>query len=154
MAGYDLIVSLVLLAWGSFYTLQALALPQGLEKGVPRAGTLPLYLGILLILLSLLLLAGSLRTHPASRRRGSNESQVLFDLPVLSLVAALAAYLVLLWAVGFVAATLLFVAGVLRFYFRYPWLASTGLAVAVTGACFLIFQQGLRVPLPTGMILG
>lgn len=148
----DLAVSLAFVVVSTFYLYHALELPQGMARGVPRAGTIPTYIGVLFVLTAALyFLRAAVVVTGRSTKLTSTEP--LLNWHVLALIATLFLYLGLLHAAGFLAATFTFAVAVLHFYFGYGWLNSLVVALCLTVGSYLIFSYGLRVPLPTGFLL-
>jgi hypothetical protein len=115
----------------------------------PGSGFLPVWLGVAMGILALLLLVG------ASRREGRDVPWLPEGEGLKKLVIVLAAVAVLVAAlpvVGMISGTALFLVGVLRFLERYPWLHSVGIAAATTLANYLVFTYWLRVPFPVSIL--
>jgi len=67
-------------------------------------------------------------------------------------VVALLFYALALEPLGFVAATILSVAAILRFAERYSWLVTLAIAVGAAAACHVLFGVWLGAQLPTGTL--
>ena len=76
-------------------------------------------------------------------------------LPMLRMgfyVVVLLFYALTLQSLGFIAATIISVAAILRFAERYSWLATLALAVGTAAACHVLFNLWLGAILPTGSL--
>lgn len=67
-------------------------------------------------------------------------------------VAALLFYALTLESLGFIVATIISVAAILRFAERYSWLATLAIAAGAAAACHVLFGLWLGAILPTGTL--
>ena len=67
-------------------------------------------------------------------------------------VAVLLFYALALESLGFIAATIVSVAAILRFAERYSWVATLTIAVGAAAACHVLFGLWLGAILPTGTL--
>ena len=67
-------------------------------------------------------------------------------------VAVLLFYALTLQSLGFVAATIVSVAAILRFAERYSWAATLAIAVGAAAACHVLFERWLGAILPSGTL--
>ena len=145
----DQVGGLVLLVFAVWYSAVALKYyPYWRETG-PGSGFLPVWLGIAMGVLALLLLVG------AMRRAGSGapwlpEGEGLRKLLVV--LGAVALLVATLNIVGMILGTALFLVGILRFLERYSWSHSLGIAAATAAANYLVFTYWLRVPFPVSIL--
>jgi putative tricarboxylic transport membrane protein len=138
----DLVSGLFWLAVAIFAAAQGLSLKlDSLSR--PGPGFFPFWGGVVLGVLSVVLIARSLRRGAASRRIRSESWKPLV------VVGALLAYLLLLEPLGFVAVTFLFLLLLFRLE-RRGWTFSAVSAALGTVASYLLFQVWLRTQLPTG----
>lgn len=147
-----LAVGLVLLS--GFYFYHALELPQGMSRGSPRAGTLPFFLGILMIGASLIYLAQAVLAQRKSLEADGVEEESNSQMPAGTLVlfGIICAYAVALLFLGFVVATVLFVLGTLRLFFNASWVVSMAAAFIITASCYVTFEYGLKLSLPPAQL--
>lgn len=134
--------ALALIALG----LAALAGASGLSFGTPRqpgSGFYPTLVCVALIAFGALSLAA-----PAS---ASSAVQPGGDARVWLVVAALAAYVWALAAVGFLLCTVALLLLLLRGIGGLPWLASTAAAALGAPVCYALFTR-LGMPLPAGLL--
>ena len=137
-------VGLILLAGAYLWT--AVSYGVSVEGGTVEAGAAPFFMGSALIMLSVILIIGAARQSPAEskttqERRAEVKKASLF-------FASLAGYAVLVAVIGFIAATLVSVAGMLRFFFGYSVRRMILYSGALTLLCYLIFDLALGVNLP------
>ena len=67
-------------------------------------------------------------------------------------VAVLLFYALTLQSLGFVVATIVSVAAILRFAERYSWAATLAIAVGAATACHVLFERWLGAILPSGTL--
>jgi hypothetical protein len=142
----DQVGGLLLLVFGIWYAAVALRYyPYRVPTG-PGSGFLPVWLGVAMAALAVLLLLQSRRAgspagwlpEPGARRR------LLLILGVTTLFVAL------LKVVGMVLGTVLFLATVLRGIEGYRWPAAAAIALATAGFNYLVFSHWLGVQFPLG----
>lgn len=138
----DLVSGLFWLAVAIFAAVQGLSLKlDSLSR--PGPGFFPFWGGVVLGALSLVLIVRSFR-RVSERPRIRPESW-----KPLVVVGALAAYLLLLEPLGFVAVTFLFLLLLFRLE-RRGWAFSAASAAIGTLASYVLFQVWLKTQLPTG----
>ena len=113
----------------------------------PGAGFLPFWLGVAMGVLSIILLVN------ASRERVQAASRPPFPtgravLSIVTTVGALAAFIFLLETLGFLLATGLLTAFLLRVVERERWVTTVTVAVANAVGLYIVFQKFLGVSLP------
>ena len=113
----------------------------------PGAGFLPFWLGTAMAILSIILLVNATR-EPAPASGGSPFPTGWALLPLLETAGALAAFILLLETLGFLLATALLTAFLLRVVEREPWLTTGLVAVANAAGLYVVFQIFLGVSLP------
>jgi putative tricarboxylic transport membrane protein len=124
---------------------EALTLPIGSVRS-PGQGFFPLWLGVLLFALSLVLLGQTLRSRAvAGSRRGGRSGQVV------GVVAALAAYTAMLEPIGYPIATFLLVLYMVKITHPQRWPLALGVSLLAAGGSYLLFAVWLKVPLPPGL---
>ncbi|MCC6532621.1 MAG: tripartite tricarboxylate transporter TctB family protein [Burkholderiales bacterium] len=118
------------------------------QLGAPDAGLFPFMFGTALVVAAAVSLAidlrGLSRALPSCAGAGGERSKVG------GYFATLAVYLAALPVLGFLVATGIALAGLLRFVERYGWRASLGTAVGASLAMHYLFVRLLAVPLPKG----
>lgn len=153
----DQVVGALLLIFGAVWTAVVyLTVPQGFGDGIgPRA--FPLFLGILLVILSaLLLLSGYRKGHatpePANEDDVADSTMTRSDVRMIcSVFVIIIAYGFLMQKVGFVIATLAVVAATMWLVLgiRKP-IQIAAMAAGLTGGCWLVFGEILGAYLPPG----
>ena len=148
MTRWDRIAGWVLVGVATFGVWGALRLPIG-RPGSPEPGFVPLVVAILLGLSGVALIAQA--------RRASNDKAVRWPTAearrmVLYLAIALTAYVLLMWILGFVPSTFLFLLVAVGAWRRYSLWVSTVYAAGVTLLLQLTFRVALGMPLPNGLL--
>lgn len=142
---------------GAVYALTRGMPPGTLEDGMGSA-FFPLCVAAVLAALSLgLIAAGIFGKKPRTGVPGGEEPGFPLLGPHLRLPAALtltvALYLSVLEALGFLLATPLFVLAAMKL-FRSGWMRAALAGMSTTAGLYVIFQLGLRIPFPAGLLLG
>jgi putative tricarboxylic transport membrane protein len=146
MARRDAVAAAVVLLFAAGAAFEAARLlPFGAVRN-PGPGFFPWWASVSLALLSLVLLGSSLLARPAAggEAAGSRWGKVA------GVLAALAAYALILESVGYPIATFLLVLFMLRITEPHRWPVALGLAVLAAGGSYLVFAVWLSVPLPAG----
>lgn len=138
---------------GAVYALTRGMPPGTLEDGMGSA-FFPGCVAAVLAALSLALIAGGVF---GKKENGGEEPGLPLLGPHLRLPAALtlvtAVYLSLLEALGFLLATPLFVLAAMKL-FQSGWPRAALAGVTATAGLYVIFQLGLRIPFPAGLLPG
>ena len=146
----DLITGVVLLVLSGYVIREAWLMPPSATFG-PGSGFLPFWLGVLLAVLAVILLVTA-RRRPATEKDGKSPfpgPQALITIG--SVLGGLAAYIVLLEILGFLADTFLYVAFLLGVVEREKWFITLLVAASTTVGLYLIFQVLLGITLPSNM---
>jgi len=146
----DIITGVVLLALSGYVIREARLMPQSGTFG-PGPGFLPLWLGVLLAILAVILLAASWSRRATEKDRQSPFPGLKPLLSVGSVILGLACYTLLMETLGFLVDTFLFVAYLLGLVERERWPLTLMVAASTTTALYLIFQVLLTVTLPRNM---
>jgi putative tricarboxylic transport membrane protein len=143
----DIISSLFLILFGIVILCGAGKLGIGSVKE-PQAGFFPFVGAMTLIVLSLLLLVQGLRGH-------SKGIQAFGDLlrPVL-LIGGMLIYVFLFDPAGYIIATLILSAIVLRILDTKSWWVIGGVSLFLAFGTFVLFDRLLGMPLPDGILKG
>jgi putative tricarboxylic transport membrane protein len=136
----NVVTGLVVLALGVAALFGSNALGLG-TAAAPAAGTWPLLVAVVTILIGVAMVATASRTHDAEKFTGSS-------LLVLAGLATMVVFVVLLPVIGFEipAALLCFVW--LRFLGHESWRLSALLSLGLVAAFYAIFVGALSVPIP------
>ncbi len=145
----DLITGFVLLALSGYVVWESWMMPASATFG-PGSGFLPLWLGILMAVLSVMLITGT------SFRKPDPDEQAPFPVGqaltrVSAVIVGLAIYISLMEVLGFVLNTFLFVSYLMLAVEREKWKLAGGVALLTTTGLYIIFQVLLRITLPKNM---
>jgi hypothetical protein len=143
----DQITGVVTLIFSGFVIEESSRMPQQSPQFGPGVGFLPFWLGVLMALLSVLLILNALR-RPADSGKSAISPGRQAVIAILSVLAGLAAYIVLLEALGFLADTVLFTAFLLGVVEREKWKMTLLTASLTAGGLYVVFQLLLGVNLP------
>ncbi len=147
----DALVADIFLMFSVFYGIGARNLPKAHLEEVIEANVYPLVLAALLAGLSVSLLLRSLRTRQPSAEGRFPSKEIARQ--ILFLFAALIIYILLFRTIGYLAGTILFMVGTLRFMDRSRSLVSViFLSLLVSGICYVLFVVLFQIPVPPGII--
>lgn len=126
------------------------ALEVGITWGIegPRAGFFPFYLGLFIIVSSVINLV---RVFPEVRREKifAQWSELR---SVTSVFIPIAVYVGLVPWVGIYAASVVLIALFMRWLGRFGWLLTLTVAIGVPVLTFIVFERWFLIPLPKGPI--
>jgi putative tricarboxylic transport membrane protein len=130
------------------YMVMALRLPFG-RLSQPGAGVFPVFVGIVLIV-------GSLLTIREGWSAGGRET-IEFPggpdrLRVIGLVVLLLAFFAALPWLGQLVSSALFCVFLMRMLSKLPWIRIVAYAVAIAVLIDVVFEIALKVPLPRGVL--
>jgi hypothetical protein len=112
----------------------------------PRAGFFPFYVGLVILIASVINLVHAF-ADPDRRAVFASWGQLRL---VMSVVIPAAAYVALLPAVGIYTSSALLIGGFMKWFGRYPWLMTILVAIGVPLLTYLTFEKWFLVPLPKG----
>lgn len=117
----------------------------------PGAGFLPFWLGVAMAVLSILLVVSATREPvTAADRAPFPRGRAVWR--IIATIAALAAFILLLETLGFLLATALLSAFLLRAIERERWARTATVAVANAFGLYIVFQKLLGVSLPKNLL--
>jgi putative tricarboxylic transport membrane protein len=137
---------LALAGLGAYIVMEAWQWDYVTAEG-PGAGFFPLWYGIAMIALSLMLVAASVRGRAEKRA-----IDTLGPTRALALWAALAVSVALLKVIGFASSFALLTFAVIAFLYGKRWTVAAGVGIASGAAFHLIFVVALGVSLPAGLL--
>jgi hypothetical protein len=143
----DRVSSLLFLSLSIIFLAASLHMPFG-QFSEPGPGFMPLFLGIIMVLIS-----GGLSLKALIRPEREAPSELLEKGSIVRcalLVIGLVFYCVLLPWVGFLVLTFLFEIVLLKLFGVRKWRTILAVATAVTLGSILIFETWLQVPFPKG----
>ena len=113
----------------------------------PGAGFIFFWAGVFLVILSLIVLADSVRSSEESVRNTGEMNWIKIALVLLSLVL----YAFFLEKLGFVLTTFFLLSFLLSCIEDTNWIRSLGVAGVAAMACYAIFELWLKIRLPKGL---
>ena len=146
----DVITSFVLLVLSGYVIRESWLMPASATFG-PGPGFLPLWLGVLLAALALILLVTAWRRRVTEKDGHSPFPGGRALLSVGLVLLGLALYTVLMEWLGFLVDTFLFVAYLLGIVEKERWPMTFLTAILTTAALYVIFQLLLTITLPRNM---
>jgi len=146
----DLITGIVLLLLSGLVIGEALRMPPSASFG-PGAGFLPFWVGVILAVLALLLLASTWTRKVTQKDTASPFPGKKALLAITGVLGGLAAYIFLIEVLGFLVDTFLYVAFLLGVVERERWQMTVSVALFTTFGLYVIFQVLLTIGLPKNM---
>lgn len=148
------ITGIILLIFSGYVIMTSMQMPlraiTGRTSFAPSTGFLPMWLGVLMAILSILLIVNATLQHVDSTREAVfPRGRAL--MAVVLFLAGLAAYIALLEVLGYLSATALLTAFLLRFVMQTSWKTTLLVAVGASVVLFVIFHVLLHVDLPKNM---
>ena len=149
MSKADRVTAALLLAFSAAFSAGALKYyPYWSDTG-PGSAFLPFWLGLVMAALALAMLLRRPRAADAGADwlpRGEGRRRVLV------VIAATAAFVLLLKILGMVAGTALYLAFLVRYLGRHSWWATLLVALGAAAFNWLVFAHWLKVPFPEGLL--
>ncbi|MCL5808162.1 MAG: tripartite tricarboxylate transporter TctB family protein [Deltaproteobacteria bacterium] len=146
----DMLTGIVLLVLAGGVIWGARQMPQSATFG-PGPGFLPLWVGVILALLAFILLASAWTRKLTQKDTTSPFPGAKALLAITGVLGGLAAYILLIEVLGFLADTFLYVAFLLGIVERERWQVTLGVAVLTTASLYIVFQVLLGITLPSNM---
>jgi hypothetical protein len=140
-------VAIVMIAFGAAIIAGSLQVGIGWGAEGPKSGFFPFYLGVSIILASLMNLVTAVRQNPHTVF--ADWSQLV---SVLSVVIPTAIYVVAVPWTGIYAASLVLIAVFMTWLGRYSIAMSVLVSIGTVVAIYLMFEKWFLVPLPKGPI--
>jgi hypothetical protein len=143
----DRVGAILALALGFLLISQGVKLPPG-KEGAPGPGFFPVWIGVGLISLSLLLLI-----RPSGRQKvGDLLPRKKEAFRVGWVLGTLIFYAALLKPLGFIIATFFLFLILLQFYQRGRWWVAVALSLAAVLGSYWLFARFFEMPLPEGLL--
>ena len=146
----DVITGVVLLILSGCVIWGAVEMPPSATFG-PGAGFLPFWVGVILAVLAAILLMTSWRRDAKGKDAENPFPRGRALLAITGVLGGLAAYIMLIEVLGFLADTFLYVTFLLKIVERERWPLSLTVAVTTTAGLFIVFQVLLGITLPSNM---
>jgi hypothetical protein len=141
----DRIAAALLLVFAIAFAAGALEYYEYWGAGGPGPAFLPFWLGVVMSLLALMMLARALRDPDPGEAWLPRGEGLRHTLAVLGFTTA---FIALLKVVGMILGTALFLAALVRYLGRHRWRVTLAVALAAAGFNWLVFVHWLRVPFP------
>ena len=144
----ELVVAGMLFGWALSVIYEARKLETGWGLNGPEAGFFPLWLGVALATCSGAIFLQAVWAGPRA------ESFVTWEglKGAFQVATPLAAYIGLLYLVGFYLGSALYIGYYTRVAGRHPWPAVAGMTLGVPLVIVFLFERWLLVPLPKGFL--
>ncbi len=146
----DQITAIVLLLFSAFVIEESSRMALYTEFA-PSYGFFPFWLGILMAILSIMLFVDARRRPDALDENAPFPNRAAF-INVVLILASLGLYAFLMEIVGYLIDTLILASILLGVVERENWRKTLLVAVAITGALYVIFQILLGVTLPKSVL--
>jgi putative tricarboxylic transport membrane protein len=138
----EIVAGLLCALFAALWIATALGLPY-MGDYAPGSGFLPLWLGVCLLVLSVIHVVTSLRAPAAPAPSGHWRKVVAVTLGLIVCVAVIE-------TLGFVVAVAAYLLFLLRGVEKESWRTSLGVSVGTIAVLFGLFRVWLQVPLPKG----
>ncbi|MGB9364833.1 MAG: tripartite tricarboxylate transporter TctB family protein [Xanthobacteraceae bacterium] len=145
--GVEIGVAIAMIVFGTAIIAGSLQVGIGWGPEGPKAGFFPFYLGVVIILASLMNLLAATAQDP--RKLFAEWSQLI---SVLSVVIPTAIYVVAVPWTGIYAASLILIWVFMMWLGRYSVAMSAAVSIGTVVAIYLMFEKWFLVPLPKGPI--
>jgi putative tricarboxylic transport membrane protein len=146
--GVEIGVALFMFLFGAIVIYGSFQVGIGWGAEGPKSGFFPFYLGVLILAASAANLARAVVEL--------NPNTVFADWgqlgQVLSVVIPTAVYVVSIKWIGIYLASILLIALFMKWFGRYGWGLTLGIAVAMPAIAYLLFENWFLIPLPKGPI--
>ena len=143
----ELGVAIAMIVFGAVVIAGSLQVGIGWGPEGPKAGFFPFYLGVVIILASVMNLLAAFTQD--SRKVFADWSQLM---SVLSVVIPTAIYVVAVPFTGIYAASLVLIVVFMTWLGRYSVAVSAAVSIGTVVAIYLMFEKWFLVPLPKGPI--
>lgn len=145
--GVEIGVALFVLALGAITMIGSLQVGIGWADDGPRSGFFPFWVGLLIVLASIVNFVRALAIQPG--RLFAEWSQLA---EVRKVVIPMAIYVSAVPWLGIYLSSALLIAGFMRWLGRYGWALTLCISVALPILTYVTFEQWFLVPLPKGPI--
>jgi putative tricarboxylic transport membrane protein len=139
-------VALAMVAFGGIVILGAVQAGTGWGAEGPRSGFFPFWVGLLIVATSLMNFARALLIDRSTRQFAEWRQMG----QVLKVVIPLAIYVAVMPWIGLYVASVLLIAGFMRWVGRYGWLLTLVISVALPVVAYVTFEKWFLVALPKG----
>ena len=148
---WEVVVALCFLVFGSVVAWDSHRLGASWGSDGPQAGYFPFYIGIIIIVSSVVNLYGALRLGEKGRTPFVEWGQIRL---ILAVMVPSIVYVALIdnpwYGLGIYVPSAIFIAMYMRILGKYGWLTIAAVSIGVMLAFFLSFEVWFKVPLPKG----
>jgi hypothetical protein len=144
----EIIVALFLLALGALVVYDSQRLGARWASDGPEAGYFPFYVGLIICISSIAILAQALFGRVSRSRAIFVEWQPLRQ--ILAMLVPALLFVGAIQLIGLYVAAALYIAGFMAWLGNYGWLRSALLGVLVSAIAFMTFEVWFQVPLYKG----
>jgi hypothetical protein len=148
MRGAEVVVALILFSLGSLVVFDSYRLGSSWGSDGPEAGYFPFYIGAIICISSVAILAQTFFGRAVKRDAVFVEWQPLRQ--VLSVLVPAALFVLGIQLIGLYVAAAIYIAVFMRWLGNYSWVKSVMLGIAVSALTFLTFEVWFQVPLYKG----
>ena len=152
---WEIVVAVLFLVAGALVVYDSRRLGATWESDGPQAGYFPFYIGVIIIVASMINLITALgaKAKEAGDKPFVTREQLRM---VLIVMVPYSLYVVLVdnpvYSLGIYEASVVYIALFMRYLGKYTWLKIGVISVATMVAFFLMFEVWFKVPLPKGPI--
>ena len=145
----EVAVAALLLLLGAIAVYDSFRLGARWGDDGPQAGYFPFYIGLILCLAALVVLAQALMLRP-EKNRTFVEAEALKL--VLAVLVPTAIYVAVIGWLGIYVASAVFIGFFMRWLGKYPWWKLAAVSIGTSVFFFLIIASWFKVPLPKGSL--
>jgi hypothetical protein len=148
---WESIVAIAFLVFGSIVVWDSRRLGASWGDDGPQAGYFPFYIGVFILVSSVINLVGALRSGAKGREAFVEWGQLKMILTVMVPSVVYVAAIDNPWyPLGFYSTSAVFIAFYMRLLGKYSWLRIALVSVGTMLAFFIMFEIWFSVPLPKG----
>jgi hypothetical protein len=145
--GVEIGVALAMAAFGAIVVIGSLRAGIGWGFEGPRAGFFPFYLGLFIIVSSVINLVQTLRSQD-----GKLFAQWAQLRQVVSVIVPMVAYVAVLPFIGIYVSSAILIATFMKWFGRYGWALTLMVALGVSLTAYVVFERWFLLPLPKGPV--
>jgi hypothetical protein len=148
---WESVVAALFLLFGAIVVWDSRRLGAQWGSDGPQAGYFPFYIGIIILIASTVNLVSALMKPGRETfvNWGQLKMVVIVMVPYVAYVALIANPV---YSLGFYEASVVFIAGFMRYLGKYRWPKIALVSIGTMAAFFLMFEVWFKVPLPKGPI--
>lgn len=143
--GVEAVLAVLIAAFGGVVVLGSVQAGIGWSAEGPRAGFFPFYVGLFIIIASVVNFASALRSD-----RKALFAEWVQIRHVFSVINPTALYVLAMPFTGLYVGSAVFIAYFMRWLGKYGWALSLAVAIATPLVTYVVFERWFMVPLPKG----